>query len=163
MCEVQSLLRRAVLVGVWVGALASTGCTSGNERHGNPVPLGQPDGVLCGATTCTTGTACCLGDGGCLGIEASGVVACAGEYLTCDGPEDCPGSWCCLHEQPLGAGSVYAACDGQWDDAGIPSCPQGAVASCKSDPQCGYFFLHTCADVEGGALGSPGALKVCVQ
>lgn len=139
------------------------GCTGANDSRKQGPPIGTADGVPCGASMCEWGTACCLGAGPsqCFAGDAAATQACAMEYLTCDGPEDCPGAWCCLHQQPLGPGPVKALCDGQWDDAGFVSCPPGALPACRNDPECEYFGLNGCDQVEGGVLGVAGAIALC--
>ena len=154
MCGSGLLNRLWASMTVW----AIAGCTGAPTRALGP-PLGEPDGVVCGQTTCEGGTACCLGDGSCLAVAASGNVECPDEYLSCDGPEDCPGSWCCLHQGAVGR-SPYAACDGFWD--GGAGCPVGSVPVCKSAPQCEYFIaLPVCSGIDASGFGSAGAVSVC--
>ncbi|MBP6629307.1 MAG: hypothetical protein KA297_07745 [Kofleriaceae bacterium] len=86
------------------------------------------NGVVCGATTCAAGTACCFYEGtySCLGQDES----CPGWAFLCDGSEDCDaGQVCC--------------------DRGTPSCqPIGECATrlCSASSQCPLDEPDCCVD-----------------
>ncbi|MGZ3425538.1 MAG: hypothetical protein ACXVCV_02765 [Polyangia bacterium] len=66
---------------------------------GPDMAVRQPDGVSCGAMTCSVGQSCCVTVSGTTPtstcIAAGGT--CGGAKLACDGPEDCGSSmqYCC--------------------------------------------------------------------
>ncbi len=88
-----------------------------------PAPDAMPPiTVECGPTTCTTPDFCCVTDGPTGPLESCGPASsCTGDFLTCDGPEDCtPGlSVCCL---TAGTSCTLAA-----------TC---ALRTCHSDADC---------------------------
>jgi hypothetical protein len=77
-----------------------TGGTAQGGTGGTPTggAGGGGDSVSCGQTTCDTsdGTVCCLEQSGpAASCEASGPCNSGFTEVHCDGPEDCPGQFCC--------------------------------------------------------------------
>jgi hypothetical protein len=133
-------------VGLW-GPLALAGCDltfTPEKSTATGPPRSRPDGITCGATVCEAGTVCCLQDGAPVcDQKASDVLfppldaavepgTCYGPYLACDGPEDCPGAYCC----PLGIlySTDHTACT--VDTTGFGVCAGFALPLCHGDSDC---------------------------
>jgi hypothetical protein len=146
-------------VGVW-GPLATAGCdlSFAPETPAAGPPRSPPNGIVCGATVCEAGTVCCLQDGGpvcdrtgdegwpVFGDAAVESGACYGPSLGCDGPEDCPGAYCC----PLGLlfSTDYTACTVA-PAGSLGPCPGFAEPLCHTDSDCPSW--EHCVPDDGGA------------
>jgi hypothetical protein len=148
-------LMRPLVIVIMVAAGA---CKTSEAPRAAFVP---PDGVVCGATACQGSAACCTRSESCFAVGTTD-SGCTTEYLECDGPEDCPGSWCCYFPEPIaGASPPFSACAGQWDDARTVSCPSNAIPMCKNNAECQYVGLPICAVSDGGYGSTPGAIMAC--
>jgi hypothetical protein len=107
------------------------------ETCANPAALAgecqHASGVSCGASTCPSGTACCVSPASGRGC---GITPCAGALLECDESGDCVGGQvCCLED--TGPGTARASC--------AATCP-GDRQLCKGEKDC----------AAGGACTIPG-------
>src|SRR5579883_2291800 len=94
-------------------------------------------------------------------VDAGVAVTCHGDYLDCDGPEDCPGSLCCLHPAPLGgADNARTACEGSIVN-GVLECPSFEETICHTDADCRYVSLSHCNSPM--PLAGHGALYTAVR
>jgi hypothetical protein len=148
-------VRRWLSIIMALGLLApwSLGCTSRATSNGVPAPDRPPDGTTCGATVCAYNTqVCCLSlDGGapeCVVVPANCSpsdsvclsAACPGNYVGCDGPEDCPGQgqWCCLYENQLGTVN-HVACGVLNGQDGLQCGAPSNVPVCELTSDCQYI------------------------
>jgi hypothetical protein len=146
----------AALVVTLAACRAGTVGQSGLSEAG-PGPLGAPDGVTCSGHVCAVGMACCLSGGtfSCIPMDAATAATCDGGYLQCDGPQDCPGQWCCL--EPTGLENVTRAiCDGSgW------MCPLAEEAPvCENNRECSVFGADMTCDGSADA-GIAAFVRTC--
>lgn len=99
------------------------------------------DQVTCGGVLCDPFNRCCVAPGPiyeCIGS----VDSCAGEYVDCDGPEDCPGDAVCCSTN-VGGAHCQTSCDDTPTVCHVRGdCPNGQQCCAVEDslsicaPQC---------------------------
>lgn len=114
--------------GSFVNSVCSNGCAGGQCKSFGTV--GTAGMVTCGATVCSTSQGCTTGGGIGWGVHPSCGTS-GSNYLSCDGPNDCPGQICCFYRSP-GNSDGHASC--QANDGSCPSSQMGYTSNVVCDP-----------------------------